>query len=347
MTATDSALPGDPAIPLGILPTPPLPWFDRFVALIQGSTGMTGRFDWPDPDAIEGVHYWDGFRAALDGMGAAWPEVEAAVRKLAPLGLRAPKVLGKLVELIEAARRGGTAPAADPGDPREAARRRSRVCPECSGTGRTFRYLHPKHRGKFGAIPVGGKIPLFCDCPLGWSLEEERAAGGADPKRSSLRRIAAFQDAPAAWLDGGLGNKYRFPPDAWDDEAGRPAGMPEWAASAARAAEFFRKQRGGAGAAGQPPPADFASSGVPAGLAARQEAFYGGLSADRRRIFNALPAGDRARLLELVGRPGPAGDRAAAAIVAAIGDLVWFAARLGETPPSAVGPDPEDAPDAP
>jgi len=93
---------------------------------------------------------------------------------------------------------------------------REPYCHDCNGFGRALRYPHnPEHRA-FG----GAALTLACDCGSGrrWKAASPNL-GIADLRdQPGLQR----NPVPWTWVEDGLDNQFRYRPEQWDAEFGRP-----------------------------------------------------------------------------------------------------------------------------
>ena len=168
-----------------------LGFIDRYRAVIAPQDWPTGQ----EPDALR---YY--LRAWVTALSCQTPKVteaeaDAALERLVldPPRFRSehiPAFVKAVHELRRETLAAAASPTAGPSEAEREARRRSRDCPECHGSG------WAKRRWRWHSIPRPSLVDLFCRCPAG------RWRKGNDPellKGDHMRKHDDLQAVPAQW----------------------------------------------------------------------------------------------------------------------------------------------------
>lgn len=206
-------------------------WFGEF--FIRHSERYP-REDWPLDD-LRG-EFWQNWRVNLVERNVTEAEAEAASHALAREGVKyLDGHLGTLLRLIQLRRE-----SLRPSETSYAgAMALSRDCPDCLGQvpAVATRWPHDRTNRYYGAA-----VTFRCSCPLGRFLDEADR-NGPPASRQGMPRLADFPELMRAAVDWSEtpDNRYCYPPDQWDEAAGRPVEAPAYDRAHAVAREARRR----------------------------------------------------------------------------------------------------------
>lgn len=202
-----------------------LDWFADFARML---VERSGRVDFPEP----GSEFWQDFYRSLTRIGATEAQADEASSIVCDLPNLFPNQYRPMVvEAVQKlqARDLSASKGVEPGSLDEA-RIASRECPDCQGSGFAPRYVHPEIHGKVktfggGIAPVGMRVLYPCSCPLGHRTAASLIQPGQQRTPLTVDQYPSLRRHPAPWgsfHDDGLDNQFRYRPDQWDAENGRP-----------------------------------------------------------------------------------------------------------------------------
>lgn len=196
-------------------------WFSDFFTIHQGRFHL---YPWPESDSSDYERLIDDWESAFDDVGMTEVVAFLASKRLAREKVRWDEHLPRLLAIAaEIERATPRTPEAGPST-REEAEAMSRHCPDCSGSGITFRYRHRPGPTDAREHAPGFRQSCYCLCHAGrWIYSRHKATAPdmiaryidlADPKLSKLKLRTIG--------DGTLDNPHRYPPGSWDAEADIP-----------------------------------------------------------------------------------------------------------------------------